>query len=150
MGAVGRIGRSLDYIVDNVVHIAVFAGIALGLCHETGRWLYLLVLSMLLAGIGLCALTVYQHILKRTPEELQESPKVIRFMATLLTNRDFAYLVLAFALAGRLDWFLWATALGTYLFAAVLTLAVYREKRALAKGPGRVEGKAQAQRPPRA
>ena len=136
-------GRSLDYIVDNVVHLAVFTGIAVGLSHETGRWQYLLALSLLLVGFGLCALVVYRHILKRTPDELQRSPKVIRLMATLLTNRDFAYLVLAFAIADRLNWFLWATALGTYLFAAVLTLAAFNEKKSRAKSPARAAGKAE-------
>ena len=116
-------GQSLDYAVDNVVHVAVFAGIAVGLYRGAHNGLYLLALLLLLAGFGLCALVVYRHILKRTPDELKRSPLAIRLMATLLTNRDFAYLVLAFAVIGRLNWFLWATALGTYLFAAVLWLA---------------------------
>jgi MoaA/NifB/PqqE/SkfB family radical SAM enzyme/phosphatidylglycerophosphate synthase len=125
-------GRSLDYAVDNVVHVAVFIGIAAGLYHETGRSQYILALSLLLVGFGLCALVVYRRILKRSPDELQGSPRLIRLMATLLTNRDFAYVVLAFAIVGRLDWFLWATAWGTYLFAAVLEVAAFKEKRARA------------------
>ena len=56
-------------------------------------------------------------------------------MATLLTNRDFAYLVLAFTILNRLDWFLWATAVGTYLF-AVLELAASFERRAGKKKTG--------------
>jgi len=122
-------GQSLDYTVDNIVHVAVFAGIALGLFRSTWHSHYLLALVLLLAGFGLCALVVYRYILKRTPEELKESPRVIRLMATLLTNRDFAYLVLAFALVDRLAWFLWAAAVGTYLFAAVLRIAVFFERR---------------------
>jgi len=125
-------GQSLDYAVDNVVHVAVFIGIAAGLYHETGRSQYLLALSLLLVGFGLCALTVYRHILKRSAHELQGSPRIIRLMAKLLTNRDFAYVVLAFAIVGRLDWFLWATAIGTYLFAMVLEVAAFKENRARA------------------
>ena len=90
-------GQALDYTVDNVVHVAVFAGIAVGLYRETGHGRYLLALLILLAGFGLCALTVNRYILKRTPDELEASPRVIRLMATLLTNRDFAYLVLVFS-----------------------------------------------------
>ncbi len=122
-------GQALDYTVDNVVHVAVFAGMAVGLYLDTGLARYLLALSVLLVGFGLCALTVNRYILKRSTDELKRSPRVIRLMATLLTNRDFAYLVLAFAVIDRLDWFLWATAFGTYLFAAVLVCAALSEKR---------------------
>jgi len=127
-------GQSLDYTVDNVVHVAVFIGIAAGLYHETGHSHYFIALSLLPVGFGLCALTVYRHILKRSPDELQRSPRVIRLMATLLTNRDFAYVVLAFAIVDRLNWFLWATALGTYLFAAILWHAAFSERRARSYG----------------
>ena len=40
-------------------------------------------------------------------------------------NRDFAYLLVLFAIFDHLDWFLWGTAFGTYLF-AVLLVGIYR------------------------
>jgi hypothetical protein len=120
----------LDYTVDNVVHVAIFVGIALGLYRPAGHERYLLALGLLLAGFGLCAFVVYRFILKRTPGELERSPLVIRLMASLLVNRDFAYLIVLFALINRLNWFLWATAFGTYLFALALWLAVLNERRA--------------------
>ena len=123
-------GRALDYTVDNVVHVAIFTGMAVGLYRDTGHGRYLLALLVLLAGFGLCALVVNRYILKRTTDELTRSSRVIRLMATLLTNRDFAYLVLAFSVVNRLSWFLLATAFGTYLFAAILWLAALSEKRA--------------------
>ena len=122
-------GQLLDYTVDNVVHVAIFAGIAVGLYRDTGHGRYFLVLAVLFAGFGLCALAVNRHILKRTPDQLKHAPPIIRLMATLLTNRDFAYLVLAFSVVGRLDWFLLGTAFGTYLFAATLMLAALSERR---------------------
>jgi len=127
-------GQFLDYTVDNVVHVAIFTGIAVGLYRDTGQGQYLFALLLLLAGFGLCALVVYQYILKRTIDELKQAPRVIRLMAALLTNRDFAYLVLIFALVDRLNWFLWATALGTYLFAAILWHAAFSERRARSYG----------------
>jgi hypothetical protein len=42
-----------------------------------------------------------------------------------LMNRDFAYMLVALALIGRLDWFLWGAAFGTYVYAAALVV-VYR------------------------
>lgn len=128
-------GQSLDYTVDNVVHVAIFVGVAVGLYRETENEGYLFALALLLAGFGLCALVVYLYILKKTAEELERAPRIIRLMATLFTNRDFAYLVLAFAVAGRLNWFLWATALGTYLFAGVLWLAALFEGKAVSERP---------------
>ena len=47
----------------------------------------------------------------------------------LLTNRDFAYLVAAFALFHRLDWFFIGTAVGTFLFAGTLWVINLYEKR---------------------
>lgn len=122
-------GQMLDYTVDNVVHVAIFTGMAVGLYRDTGHGRYLLALSILLAGFGLCALVVNRYILKRTTDELNQSPLVIRLMATLLTNRDFAYLVLAFSVVDRLNWFLWGTTFGTYLFAATLSFAAFSERR---------------------
>ncbi len=122
-------GQALDYTVDNVVHVAVFTGMALGLYRDTGYARYLLALLILLGGFGLCALVVNRYILKRTTDELKQSHPVIRLMATLLTNRDFAYLVLAFSVVDRLNWFLWGTAFGTYLFAATLSFAAFSERR---------------------
>jgi len=45
-------------------------------------------------------------------------------MIDALTNRDFSMLLLLCALAGTLEWFLWALAVGVNLFwSAVLGLA---------------------------
>ena len=67
-------GQSLDYTVDNIVHVVVFAGIGAGLYRGTGQTAYLLALLVLLGGFGLCALVVYRHVLKRTPDESGDRP----------------------------------------------------------------------------
>jgi len=122
-------GHYLDVVTDNIVHIAIFVGIAFGLYHETGEVGYLRVLWFLVGGFGLCALAVYQCILKRNPNELKQSSKSLQLMS-LLTNRDFAYLVVALAAVHRLNWFLLGAAVGTYLFAGALWVMRICEKRA--------------------
>jgi hypothetical protein len=51
----------------------------------------------------------------------------------LLSNRDFAYSVVALALVQRLHWFLLGAALGTYLFAATLWVMSFYERRTVAQ-----------------
>jgi phosphatidylglycerophosphate synthase len=125
-------GHRLDVITDNIVHIAIFGGIALGLYRDSGDSGYLHILWILIGGFGLCGVAVYQCILRRSPEELRQSPKTIKMMA-LMSNRDFAYIVLALALVQWLRWFLIGAAAGTYLFAATLWITSFYEKRAIAQ-----------------
>jgi len=115
-------GHYLDIITDNLVHIAVFAGIAVGLSIERGNPFYLRVFWILMGGFGLCGLAVYRCVLKpgsKDPERSERSSKTIRFLS-LMTNRDFAYLLVLLAAIHRLDWFLLGAAVGTYIFAATL------------------------------
>lgn len=123
-----RFGYYLDMITDNVVNVAIFSGIAFGLYHDTGDGIYLKVLLFLIGGFGLCAISVYYNILKRSRDELNQSSKITKFMA-LLTNSDFSYVVVASALIHRLNWFLIGTTVGTYLFAATLWAMRLHEKR---------------------
>jgi len=125
-----QFGYYLDMITDNIVNVSIFAGIAFGLYHNTADGIYLKVLLLLIGGFGLCAISVYYNILRRSQDELKQLPKITRFMA-LLTNSDFAYLVVACALFRRLNWFLIATAVGTYLFAGILWAMNLHEKRRL-------------------
>jgi len=123
-----QFGHYLDIITDNIVHIAIFVGMGLGLYGRTNNKLYLYLIVVLLVGFCLCAVSVYQCILKKEEEELKRSPLLIRFMS-LLTNRDFAYLVALLAIMDKLNWFFIMTAIGSYLFSAMLWIASYWYKK---------------------
>ena len=120
-------GHYLDVITDNLVHVAIFIGIAYGLYNETENPFYLWALWIMLIGFGLCGISVYQCILRKSPQHIQQSPKLTRFMAAL-TNRDFAYLLFFLAAIHRLNWFFVGSVFGTYLFATVLWAVHWYDK----------------------
>lgn len=116
-----RFGHYLDIVGDNIVHVAVFIGIAVGLYRSTSDAAYLTALWFLLGGFGLCAIAV-DRTMGHGPEKARSShpPWLMR----LLVNRDFAYLVLLAAAFGRLEWFLLATTVGVYLFSVSLFVLI--------------------------
>jgi len=121
-------GHYLDIVTDNIVHAAIFVGVAFGLYHDTGNQAYILALWFLLGGFVLSMIAVYQCILRLSPDELERSPRLIRLMA-FLGNRDFAYLIAALALFGKLHWFVIGASAGSYLFAVGLWAMSFHEKR---------------------
>jgi phosphatidylglycerophosphate synthase len=120
-------GHYLDIVTDNIVHAAIFVGVAFGLYHDTGNDAYIMALWFLLGGFILSMIAVYLCILRLSPDELERSPRLIRLMA-FLSNRDFAYLIAALALFGKLNWFLIGASAGSYLFAVGLWAMSFHEK----------------------
>jgi phosphatidylglycerophosphate synthase len=117
-------GAKFDVIMDNVVHLFLFPSIALGLYRREYNTLYFVLGGLTLGGI-LISMAVYLPYLWRRQ-------KVHSSLARLhehLASRDFAYLLPVLALVDKLEWFLWATTIGTYLFAAVWVVLAIRERR---------------------
>ncbi len=121
-------GHYLDIVTDNIVHAAIFVGVAFGLYHDTGNEAYILALWFLLGGFVVSMIAVYTCILRLSPEEMERSPRLIQLMA-FLSNRDFAYLIAVLALFGKLNWFLIGASAGSYFFAAGLWVMSFHEKR---------------------
>jgi phosphatidylglycerophosphate synthase len=129
-----RFGQKFDVITDNIVHVAIFVGLGIGLYHQNPNGHYLLLMSILLGGFA-CTSAVTYFFLVRRPGFARSGGTPVSWRGTVrqrllrgfeaLMNRDFAYLLLVLALVDRLYWFVWSTAFGTYLF-AILLVWIYR------------------------
>jgi phosphatidylglycerophosphate synthase len=127
-------GQKFDVITDNVVHAAIFIGLAVGLYHQNPSGHYLLLMGILLGGFTCTLVVTYFFLVRRpgfassggTPVSLRGRlrQRLLRGFEAVM-NRDFAYLLLVLALADRLYWFMWGTAFGTYLF-SILLIWIYR------------------------
>jgi len=132
-------GQKFDVITDNIVHVAVFIGLALAMYHQHPNSQYVLLISLLLGGFACDGVLSYFFLVRR-PGFASDGPapvtlkgkvrrKLLRAFEAMM-NRDFAYLLLGLAVIGRLHWFLWGSAFGTYLF-ALLLICIYRWREAV-------------------
>jgi phosphatidylglycerophosphate synthase len=138
-------GARLDVVGDYVVHLAVFSGLGVGLWREGlppgGGWAAVALVAAVLAT------TLLLHRLFVGPalgkggdlhwsgdgSGFRESPVAV--VVEKLASRDYTYLLLVLALLGRLEWFLYAAAVGAWVFVgAVLAYWAY-QRRALARSP---------------
>jgi len=139
-----RWGGLLDFWGDNVVHSAVFACMSVGWSRTDGGMLpVLLGVSAVLGTLG-SASFVYWRLLRPKgdygPLFTSVSRAPARPLARLLdtlSRRDFFYLILAFALFGRADWFLLLTGLGAPIFFFLVLFLDMREQSTRLSTPSR-------------
>ena len=119
-----KFGQELDIWADNVVHMAVFAGIACG-AYLHGPWeqtLLPLVLGASAVSANLVSLLLVNAArqVQSRPRESQrytkEEHEKIDFMLSNVANRDFSVVVLICAGLGFLNWFLALAAIGSWFF----------------------------------
>ena len=116
-----KFGGMLDVITDNIVHVAVFAGIFWGCYRNSGSSSYLYLIPVVLGGFALCGVSTYLALSIGAKDAEEWLGQIDR-----ISGRDFAYLLVLLALINQLGFFAWGAAFGTYVFALVLLWATYR------------------------
>jgi 1L-myo-inositol 1-phosphate cytidylyltransferase / CDP-L-myo-inositol myo-inositolphosphotransferase len=133
-------GAWLDIAMDNVVHMAIFAGIAVGsylrVAGSEGAWVPLALGSAAVAGNALSfwLVTRAQEIKSASGWKTPVQAAWSDFMLKNVASRDFSVIVLIFAVIGKLDWFLWMAAIGSVVFSSLM-LWVIRPSACLATKP---------------
>ncbi len=123
-------GAWLDMALDNVVHMAIFGGIAIGAYSKTAgseyAWLWLALGAAAILGnaISFALVNKAQKIRAGSEWNTPRHAAWSEFMLKNVASRDFSVVVLLFALVGRLEWFLWIAAIGSMVFAGVMVCIV--------------------------
>lgn len=114
------LGKWIDLVGDQIVHLAVFAGIALG-AHRTGAGPEMLWLG----GAAVAGALISFFVVLRGMLRPGKDGGALQRLVDATTNRDFSVLVLLLACLGRTEWFIWLAAFGSHLFwVAALVLQV--------------------------
>jgi len=121
-----RFGEQLDIAADNVVHMAIFAGVAWGLFIQqgsgTGSWLSLALGAAAVVGNVLSFWLVNRAKALRDRQAWADPTQAARsdFILKNVVSRDFSVVLLIFALFDALEWFLWLAAIGSNIFWVLL------------------------------
>ena len=132
-----RIGGILDFWSDNVVHVSVFAAMAVAWAARApdSFWPWLCG-SLAVGGTVVSASLVYFHTMRverktgplYTSVSTSEDKSAVVRIADMLSRRDFIYLVLVLALFDQTQWFLIMTAIGAPVYALLLIGIMIREQ----------------------
>jgi len=112
-----RWGAVLDFWGDNVVHVAVFACMAVGWSLEIHAAWPLLLGGLACASTALAATAVAPHMV--TPARPRGVRSAGARLADAVAHRDFIWVIIVLALFGRAAWFLVPVSTGTPLFILV-------------------------------
>lgn len=123
-------GAWLDIVLDNIVHMAIFMGIAVGLyttqIEQADDWVPLALGAAAVFGNGLSfSLVEKAQKIKtvsgwRTPTHAAWADAMLKNVA----SRDFSAALLGFALFDQLYWFLLFAAAGSLLFAGTMVWVI--------------------------
>lgn len=129
-GAVARLkfmesdfGETLDTFCDNLINVFIFIGMTLGVARQSG-WMTALIPCLLLA-LGGTLILVLIYFPRGAGKGDFFKGTVMFDVVQVLASRNFIYIILLFAVFGRVDWFLWLAGFGSNVFA----LALYMTKR---------------------
>jgi len=134
-----RFGGALDFWGDNLVHVAVFAAMAVGLARSTGQHWPLWCGASAVLGTAASAFFVYLRTMRGKKDGplftsvARQGETPLSRIVDALSRRDFIYLVLIMSAFGKADWFVVSAALATPVFFLAAVAVAWNERR-LAKG----------------
>src|SRR5438552_18137450 len=115
--------------------MAVFAAMAVGLAHETGKTWPLWCGVSAVAGTFASAAFVYRRTMMGSKEGplytsvAKHGASTISRVADALSRRDFIYLVLILSAFGKADWFIVLAAGAVPAFFLALVVIAWNERR---------------------
>lgn len=115
-------GATLDTICDNLINVFIFTGIAIGVARTQGWEQVMIPFGLLCLGGFSIFLILY---LPGGGKGSSFENSALYGVILLLASRNFIYIILGFAVAGRLDTFLWLAGAGSLIFALVLSIAKF-------------------------
>src|SRR5215467_8616767 len=135
-----RYGGILDFWGDNIVHVAIFAGIAVGWAlAAAAAWPLWLGAAAIIGTLGSAGLDYWRQMHGKdgsgplfTSVSTAPDDRLTR-MLDAASRRDFIYLVPVIALFGKSNWFLLLAAVGAPVFFLLLIFLLVRER--LQSGP---------------
>ena len=113
-----RRGAILDYWGDNLVHVTVFACIAIGWAWSIGSAWPLGLGALAIVGTLGAAELMFDHTAHDRPVTA-DSPRTAR-LAAALASRDFIYALILCSAFGKAAWFVVVTAVGAPVFFVVV------------------------------
>jgi len=129
------LGGILDIWADNLVHIAVFFSMGMGLYFSTENGIYKILGTFAVVGTLASFAMLQSDIIKskmQASHEVKETENAS--LVDRMANRDFIYFLLVMALANQLNIFLALTAIGANVFALWLAFQRYRNLGSLFAG----------------
>ena len=130
-----RRGGVLDFWGDNVVHVAVFAAMGIGLARQTGQaWPVWCGIASVLATVA-SAYTIYRRTMVGPKEGplytsvATHSDTALSRMTDAVSRRDFIYLILIMSIFGVADWFVISSAIMIPLYFLALLVIAWNDRR---------------------
>ena len=120
-----RWGAVLDFWGDNIVHMAVFATLAIGWSWSIGAAWPLALGAMAIAGTLASATLMFRHTVEDSALPEAWSGR----LAGALASRDFIYVVVLLSAFGLARWFLLIGSVGTPAFALLALYLAMRRGR---------------------
>ena len=123
-----KLGKWLDLVGDQVVHVALFVAIAMGVAAAKPA------VPALALGVSaaLGVLIAFGVVLRGMLHPDARGNTRLQRLIDATTNRDFSVVIIVLAFANRLDLFLWAASIGVHVFwLLALGLQLYGRHQAM-------------------